>query len=205
MAMYGVEMMLPTYLQNVHGLTPLNSGLTLLGGALMMGIISPVAGVLYNKVGVKRLVLVGLSIIAIGTVPFVFLSESTPTHIITVMYAVRMLGVALTMMPLTTRAMSALPTEMSTHATAANNTMRQVSSSIVVALLTSVTQNIMNTNAPNAALKTLDPIKYGAQSLTASMDGFRVAFAIGLSFAVVGLIIALFITNQKPETLEKDK
>lgn len=205
MAMYGVEMMLPTYLQNVHGLTPLNSGLTLLGGALMMGIISPVAGILYNKVGVKRLVLVGLSIIAIGTVPFVFLSESTPTHIITVMYAVRMLGVALTMMPLTTRAMSALPTEMSTHATAANNTMRQVSSSIVVALLTSVTQNIMNTNAPNAALKTLDPIKYGAQSLTASMDGFRVAFAIGLSFAVVGLIIALFITNQKPETLEKDK
>ncbi|MGX4645150.1 MDR family MFS transporter [Holzapfeliella sp. JNUCC 80] len=205
MAMYGVEMMLPTYLQNVHGLTPLNSGLTLLGGALMMGIVSPIAGILYNKVGVKRLALVGLSVVAIGTLPFTFLSATTPTHIITVLYAVRMMGVALTMMPLTTRAMAALPTELSTHATAANNTMRQVSTSIVVALLTSVTQNIMNTHAPAEALKAADPIKYGAQTLTASMDGFRVAFTMGLAFAVIGFIMALFVTNQPQDKKNKTK
>lgn len=53
MAMYGVEMMLPTYLQNIHGFSPFESGLTLLAGALMLGFISPISGILYNKIGIK--------------------------------------------------------------------------------------------------------------------------------------------------------
>ncbi|MGN1294004.1 MFS transporter, partial [Weissella soli] len=59
MAMMGVEMMLPIYMQNVHGQTALQSGLALLPGALMMGIMSPIAGAAYDKVGAKRLARVG--------------------------------------------------------------------------------------------------------------------------------------------------
>lgn len=44
MAMMGVEMMLPTYIQNVHGLTALQSGLLLLPGSVMMALMSPIAG-----------------------------------------------------------------------------------------------------------------------------------------------------------------
>lgn len=53
MAMMGVEMMLPLYLQNVHGLSALDSGLALLPGALMMGLVSPIAGRVYDKVGAR--------------------------------------------------------------------------------------------------------------------------------------------------------
>ncbi|OFI45706.1 multidrug transporter [Floricoccus penangensis] len=199
MAMYGVEMMLPTYLQNVHGLSPLDSGLTLLAGALMMGLISPIAGILYNKVGVRNLALVGLTILAIGTIPFVFLSATTPTIFITVLYAIRMAGIALTMMPLTTSAMNALPIEETTHGTAANNTVRQLASSVVVALLTSITQNIINTNSPAKAMKDTNPMEFASKTIDASMDGFRVSFAVGLGFAVVGLIITIFFLRAKKD------
>ena len=89
-AMMGVEMMLPTYLQNVHLLTPLQSGLTLMPGALMIGIMAVLAGRDYDRIGAKRLTITGFTFVAIGTLPFLFLSPTTPTHFITTLYAVRM-------------------------------------------------------------------------------------------------------------------
>ncbi|MDM8214050.1 MFS transporter [Enterococcus hirae] len=198
-AMYGVEMMLPTYLQNILGLSPFQSGLTLLGGALFMGILSPVSGFLFNKVGVKRLTLTGFSLLVIGTLPFVFFTIETSQHLIMIIYAIRMIGIALTLMPLTTSAMDALPQSMSAHASAANNTARQIGSSVAVALLSSVTQNVISTHLPNAALKTADSMAYASKALNASMDGFRASFALGLMFAIAGLIFSLFLANGKPK------
>ncbi|KOY74906.1 multidrug MFS-type transporter [Apilactobacillus kunkeei] len=199
MAMYGIEMVLPTYLQNVRGLTPLDSGLTLLYGALFMGIMSPIAGALYNKVGIKLLSIVGFLLLILGTLPFVFINAETPTIIITVLYAIRMMGIATVMMPLTTAAMDSLPTKKGADGTAANNTLRQVSSSIVVAILTSVIQNIANNNAPAKSLAHTDPLRYADKALDASIYGFRVVFIISLAFAVVGLFFVLISRNNKKE------
>ncbi len=203
MAMYGVEMMLPTYLQNIHGFSPFESGLTLLAGALMLGFISPISGTLYNKVGIKRLVFVGFSILTLSSIPFGFLSDHTSPTLILVLYAIRMFGIAILMMPLTTNAMDALTVEKGTHGTAVNNTARQVASSIAVALLTSVTQNIINNNMPASSLKDIDPLKYAEQAQQASIDGFNTAFIIGIFFALVGVLIVPFLKMNSSESEEK--
>ena len=85
MAMMGVEMMLPTYLQNIHGMSALDSGLTLLPGALFIGFLSPVAGILYSKAGIKRVGVAGLLVLSVGTIPFAFITASTPSLAITLM------------------------------------------------------------------------------------------------------------------------
>lgn len=202
MAMMGVEMMLPLYLQNVHGLTALDSGLVLLPGALMMGLVSPISGKVYDRVGSRRLAIVGFAILALGTIPFVFLTVDTVDHYITLLYAVRMFGIAMVMMPLTASAMSALPPSEAAHGTAANNTVRQIASAIVVAILSSVTQNIINTNKPAKSLLAADPISYAKKMLNASLDGFHVSFALGFSFALIGIIVALFL--RKGKVVEKE-
>lgn len=204
MAMMGVEMMLPLYLQNVHGLSALDSGLVLLPGALMMGLISPIAGSVYDKVGARRLALIGFSILGIGTIPFIFLTGTTPDHYITLLYAVRMFGIAMIMMPLTASAMSALPPHEAAHGTASNNTARQIASAIVVALLSSVTQNVINTNKPSKLLQEQNPLEYAAKMLDASLKGFHVSFAIGLSFALIGFVVALFLRKGKVIEVEKE-
>jgi low affinity Fe/Cu permease len=140
---------------------------------------------------------VGFFVLLLGTLPFVFLTEQTPTTIITVLYALRMIGIALLMMPLTTAAMGALPDEKAADATAANNTLRQVSSSVVVALMTSVVQNVINNNTPNDAMKKTAPLQYAKKSLDASLDGFQWAFIISLAFAVIGLLFVIFMKNEK--------
>ncbi|MDV5972267.1 UNVERIFIED_CONTAM: multidrug efflux MFS transporter [Streptococcus canis] len=204
MAMMGVEMMLPLYLQNVHGLSALDSGLALLPGALMMGLVSPIAGRVYDKVGARRMALVGFSILAIGTIPFIFLTATTPDHFITLLYAIRMFGIAMVMMPLTASAMSALPPHEAAHGTAANNTARQIASAIVVALLSSVTQNVINTNKPAKLLLTNDPLAYASKMIDASLKGFQTSFTIGLIFALLGIIVALFLRKGKHIEIERD-
>ncbi|MDR0899411.1 MAG: multidrug efflux MFS transporter [Lactobacillaceae bacterium] len=205
MAMMGIEMMLPTYLQNLRGMSPLNSGLMLLPGALMMGLMSPITGSIYDKVGAKRLALVGFTILAIATVPFYFIDLHTNHLFITVMYTVRMFGISMVMMPLTASAMSALPPHEAPHGTAANNTMRQVASAVVVSLLTSVTQSIINSNKPSASLKVSDALAYGEKMLNASLDGFHVSFLIALGFAVVGVLLAFTLRDGKVIAKESSK
>lgn len=200
MAMFGVEMMLPTYLQNIHGFSPFESGLILLAGALMLGFISPISGTLYNKIGIKRLAFVGFVILTIASLPFGFLTNHTSPSLILVFYAIRMFGIAIIMMPLTTNAMDALSVEKGTHGTAVNNTARQVASSIAVALLTSVTQNTINNNVPSSSLKDANPLKYAEQMQQASVDGFNIAFIIGICFAIIGLIIVPFLKMNSNHT-----
>lgn len=190
MAMYGVEMMLPTYLQNILGLTPFQSGLTLLGGALFMGGLSPVSGFLFNRVGVRRLALFGFSLLTLGTLPFAFISPTTSAKLIAIIYALRLIGIALVMMPLTISAMNAFPQSMAAHASTANNMARQLGASVAVALLSSVTQNIISQHMPTGQLKVTNPLAYAGQTLAASMAGFRISFCIGVAFAVVGLGVA---------------
>lgn len=197
MAMMGVEMMLPLYLQNVHGLSALNSGLVLLPGALVMGLISPIAGGIYDKVGARRMALVGFTILGVATVPFIFLTETTPDHFITLLYAIRMAGIGMIMMPLTASAMSALPPHEAAHGTAANNTARQIASAIVVALLSSVTQNVISNNTPADSFKEQNPLAYAEKMLEASLSGFHVSFTIGASFALVGLLVSLLLRRGK--------
>ncbi|GAO99160.1 multidrug transport protein [Fructobacillus ficulneus] len=198
-AMIGVEMVLPIYMQEVRGLSAFHSGLTLLPGAFMIGLLSPVAGTFYDKYGAKRLATFGFATILTGTLPFYFLTATTPTLYITCLYTVRMMGVAVTMMPLTSSAMGALRIDQTAQGTAVNNTTRQIAASLGTAILASVMQSQINNNLPSASLKGQDPLAYGAKALNASLDGFHASFLLAAGFALLALILSLFMHKGKVE------
>jgi EmrB/QacA subfamily drug resistance transporter len=197
LSMIGVQMILPIFMQNIRGLSPLDSGLTLLPGALMMGIMAPVAGAFYDKYGVKRLAQVGLFLLTIGTVPFFFLTAQTPIHYITAMYTLRMFGIAMVMMPLTTSAMAALSTDTAAQGTAANNTMRQIATGLGTAVLASVLQSVTNAHIPSEQLKTANPLHFAEQMADATLSGFHAAFLLAAGFSMVALILTFFLKSGK--------
>lgn len=71
MSMFGAMILLPVYLQNIRGFTPMESGLLLMPGSLLMG---PFAGRLYDRVGIRPLAVFGLAIITFCTYEFTHLS-----------------------------------------------------------------------------------------------------------------------------------
>ncbi|MEE6684192.1 DHA2 family efflux MFS transporter permease subunit, partial [Limosilactobacillus fermentum] len=134
LAMVGVEMLLPLYIQNIRGESAFHSGLMLLPGALMLGLMSPVTGRLFDRYGARFLSITGLTLLIIGTVPFLTLTKNTPVISIVVFYAIRLFGVSMVFMPVTTSGMNVLPITEMAHGTAVNNTFRQTMSSIGTAI-----------------------------------------------------------------------
>lgn len=147
MAMFGAMLLLPIYVQNIRGYTPLESGLLLLPGAILMGIMSPISGTLFDKVGVRPLAIVGLTITALTTYQFTKLTDSTTYTHIMMLYALRSFGMSFIMMTIMTEGLNALSPALKSHGTAVSNTMRQVGSSFGTALLVTVMSTRTNIHA----------------------------------------------------------
>ena len=107
----------------------------ILPGSLIMGIMGPVAGKLFDKYGIRPLAIVGLAITTFATYKFTTLSMDTPYSVIMTDYIIRSIGMSFIMMPIMTAGMNALPMKLISHGTATQNTSRQVAGSIGTAIL----------------------------------------------------------------------
>ena len=206
MAMVGVEMVLPLYLQIVKGMSAFHSGLTLLPGALMIGVMSPITGNAFDKFGPKDLARMGMFLLTAGTIPFLFLTKSTPVLDIVVLYMIRMFGISMVLMPVTTDGMNALPFDLMSHGTAVNNTVRQVFSSMGTAILVSVLTNVTNNLKPGKSLLSAAPLEYKNKFFDATLSGYHAAFAVAILFCIIGYLISLMVTNRsKSKTIDSSE
>lgn len=144
MAMFGAMLLLPIYLQNIRGYTALQSGLLMLPGAILMGIMSPVAGALFDKIGARWLAVFGLTITVLTTWQFSSLTMTTSFGHILILYTLRMFGMSFIMMTVMTEGLNQLPRHLGAHGTAASNTTRQVAGSIGTAFLVTVMSTRQN-------------------------------------------------------------
>lgn len=188
----GTETILPLYTQNVRGLSALDTGLILLPGALFMGFLSPIIGRIFDKVGGKGLALGGFTILAVTSLPFMMLNLDSSIALITVAYTLRLIGVGMIMMPLTTAGINSLPPHLIPHGTAMNNTMRQMGGSIGTAVLVS----IMSSSAANAALS--DPMK-------SAVHGMNTSFIVSGAIAVIGLVLSFFLKEKRNNKVMKQE
>ncbi|WP_010530196.1 MDR family MFS transporter [Lentibacillus jeotgali] len=137
-AMIGTNIILPLYMQNMIGFSALKSGLVLLPGAIIMGFSNPITGYLFDKFGGKWLARGGLLLLALTTFAFTNLSMDTSFTYLATMNGIRMISIAMVMMPMTTLALNQLPDQLIPHGTAMNNTFRQVAGSIGTAILVTI-------------------------------------------------------------------
>jgi EmrB/QacA subfamily drug resistance transporter len=138
MTMFGGMLLLPIYLQNIRGFTPLQSGLLLLPGALLMGVMSPISGAIFDRIGARPLAIIGLIITAVTTWEFSLLTDATTYGHIMVIYTIRSFGMSLLMMSVQTEGLNQLPPHLGSHGTAMSNTVRQIAGSIGTAWLITV-------------------------------------------------------------------
>ena len=147
MALFSAMILLPIYVQTIRGISPIDSGLLMLPGAVVMGIMSPITGKLFDKFGARLLVLIGLIITLVSTYYFSTISLTTPYSELLVLYTVRMFGMSMVMMPVMTNGLNQLPQRMNPHGTAMNNTLSQVAGAIGSALLVTVMSKRTTTHA----------------------------------------------------------
>ena len=187
-AMIGASIILPLLMQNMLGFTAFESGLMLLPGALLMGLMNPITGRIFDKFGARWLCIIGLSIVTITTFMFTDLTTETTFTYLAVVNAIRMFGIAMVMMPVTTAGLNQLTISLIPHGTAMNNTMRQVAGAIGTALLITV---MTNNFIPSE----------GVQGM---IHGVNVSFMVAGIFAIIGLVLSFFIKNFRPRVVKSD-
>ncbi|MCJ1773519.1 DHA2 family efflux MFS transporter permease subunit [Mammaliicoccus sciuri] len=219
MSLFGGMILLPIYLQNLRGFTPLDSGLLLLPGSLIMGFMGPIAGKMLDSFGIKPLALIGLTIMTFATWELTQLNMDTPYTTILVIYIVRSFGMSFIMMPIMTAGMNSLPQRLIPHGNAISNTVRQLAGSIGTAILVTVmTQNTtshlanmsdnMDSTNPmiQEQIKALSDSVGGQEAGTtalftyfnklATVQGINDAFWIATLFSVIALILSLFLKDK---------
>lgn len=220
MSLYGGMILLPIYLQNLRGFSALDSGLLMLPGALVMGVLGPIAGKLLDTIGIKPLAIFGIGVMTYATWELTKLNMDTPYLSIMGIYVLRSFGMAFIMMPIMTAGMNALPARLISHGNAFVNTMRQLAGSIGTAILVTVmtTQTTNHVAAFGEELDKTNPMvqdhmrelaqqfggEQGAMKVLlqyvnklASVEGINDAFIIATIISLVALILSFFLQSKK--------
>ncbi|WP_028267990.1 DHA2 family efflux MFS transporter permease subunit [Arthrobacter sp. MA-N2] len=138
MALFGVVILLPLYLQNVLHLQPMETGLALLPGGLAMGLLGPVVGRLFDKLGPFPLTVSGSILLVLTLWQFSMLTADSQLWWVIVLYAVLSLGLALLFTPAFTTGLNPLPPHLYSHGSAIMSTLQQVAGAAGTALLVSI-------------------------------------------------------------------
>ncbi|HEG9815799.1 TPA: DHA2 family efflux MFS transporter permease subunit [Staphylococcus aureus] len=220
LSLYGGMILLPIYLQNLRGFSALDSGLLLLPGSLIMGLLGPFAGKLLDTIGLKPLAIFGIAVMTYATWELTKLNMDTPYMTIMGIYVLRSFGMAFIMMPMVTAAINALPGRLASHGNAFLNTMRQLAGSIGTAILVTVmtTQTTQHLSAFGEELDKTNPVvqdhmrelasQYGGQegamkvllqfvNKLATVEGINDAFIVATIFSIIVLILCLFLQSNK--------
>ena len=151
--MFATMFYVPVFLQAAMGLPALDAGVMMLPQALVMAVMAPLSGRLYDRIGPRWLVFTGLVIAALGTYLFTGLNADIGRGQVVQWACIRAFGTGLAMMSIMTSGMAALPPQLTTSGTAINNVVQRVSGAFGLAVMSAlVTVQQAQMAADNAAL-----------------------------------------------------
>lgn len=185
-------MILSLYIQSSRGMSAMIPGLMMLPGSILMSILSPISGKILDKYGARILSILGFLCLGISTFSFSNLSETTSIVMLTVMYSIRMIGITLLLMPITTWGLNSLNNSEIADGSAIGSTLRQVSgaigSSLFIAIMTTVSKNCLNTS-----------------EVLANIKGINVAFKSSSLLLFIGLIVSIIYVKDKNKDSQEEE
>ncbi|MWD27159.1 DHA2 family efflux MFS transporter permease subunit [Aquicoccus sp. SCR17] len=189
MSLFGMIILLPIYMQNVLGLEPLEAGLLLLPGGLIMGLLAPTVGRLFDSHGARKLVIPGACAVSLGLWLMATLGLETPVWRVLASHIALSVGLAFLFTPLFTSSLGSLPSRLYSHGSAVLGTVQQVAGAAGIALFVSI-----------MSLRIGALMADGATLEAATASGVRAGFLTGAAISLF-MIVAGFFVRRPPEQL----
>ena len=187
LGLLGSAILLPIYLQQVLHLAPLQTGLLVLPGGLLMGLLGPVVGRLYDRFGPRPLLLPGLGIATVAFVLLGTVTDTTPVLFVLGGHVLLSLGLATVLPSVFTAGLSAVPRQQTSYGSAIFATVQQVGGAAGTAL--SITLLAIGTSAWTG----------GGGPEAAEAAGTRLAFLVTAGVFVAAFVVALFVDRTDHE------
>ncbi|MFU8946517.1 MDR family MFS transporter [Mycetocola zhadangensis] len=181
-ALFGTIILLPIYMQQVLGLEPVQTGLLLLPGGLLMGLLAPFVGRLYDRFGPKPLLIPGSVVVSLALWGLAMIDASTSPFYLLGAHLVLSLGLAFLFTPLFTSALGSVRPHLYAHASATVSTVQQVAGAAGTALFVT----LMSTTTAALASD-------GATEVSAAAGGVQSAFFVGAIISLLAIVGAIFV------------
>ena len=180
LALFGAIILLPIYFQNIRGLSTLGTGLLLLPGGLLMGLLGPFVGRLFDKYGPRWLASGGALLLSLTMVALTQVTPTTPVAMLLGIHLVMSTAFAFLFTPSFTTALNPLPKYLYSHGSAILSTLQQVAGAAGVALLVAI-----------MTLRMVAAQAGGADPVTAEVAGLHLAFAVAAGVGALAVVLAL--------------
>lgn len=180
MTVFSMNMVLPLFMQGSLGLSAFEAALTLLPACVISCVLAPVAGKVYDRVGLRVMLPIGLALIAAFTFALSRCTEAATSPMLVCLYAPVIIGCALSMGPAQSFALSSLDRAHYPHGVTIVSTFFQIAGCVGSSLFVGVLAGVQQGSA--AAGATL-------QAATAS--GFSAACLVATGLGVVGFCLAI--------------
>ncbi|MFD0710447.1 MDR family MFS transporter [Paenibacillus sp. GCM10027626] len=184
-ALFGAMLLIPLYLQNIRGLTPLETGLLLLPQALASGVAMPIGGKLFDKFGAKPLAMAGLTVITAALYMLSGITSDTANGQIILCLIMMGMGMGLSMMPLNTHVLNSAPRQLVSRVTPLTAAAQQIVVSFAIAGLTGYLTSRMTVHAA-------DPEQAG-NPLQVAVLSYGDTFLVASCIAVAGLLLTFLL------------
>nr|WP_243226149.1 DHA2 family efflux MFS transporter permease subunit [Microbacterium sp. CIAB417] len=182
LSMFGTLTLLPQYLQNVAGLDALQSGLILLPGSVLMGLLGPVMGRIYDARGTRTLLIPGTIMVSGALFFYATVGEHTPWWMLVLVQTVMSVGLAMSFTPLFSASLGSLERRFYSHGSAVLNTLQQVAGAAGVAVMTVVYSSILHAGESE-----------GLSKAVAGAPGARTAFLLAAIISLAAVVLAGFV------------
>ena len=186
----GTIVLLPIYMQSVQQLTPLATGLLLLPGGLLMGLLGPVVGRLYDRFGARTPLVPGTVATSLALWSATLLDAHSPAVRILVFHLLLSVGLAFAFTPLFTAGLGALPPRLYSYGSAIFGATQQLAGAAGVALLVSI-YSVRVASLPRAS------------EVERIAGGVHAAFLVAAFLSVFAVVGSFFVRT--PETAAADR
>ncbi len=187
LSLFGVIVLLPIYLQTIRGIGALETGLMLLPGGLLMGLLGPLIGRLFDRHGPKALTIFGGVLLTVAMWQFSRVGTDTPIPMLVGLHVTLSVGLACLFTPCFTTALNPLPPSLYSHGSAILATLQQVSGAAGTALLVAI-----------MAARSLALRASGASEQAALTGGIQNAFGVAALISIAVVVCAAFLKNTVP-------
>ncbi len=182
MALFGTVILLPIFTQNVMSLDARTTGLILLPGGLIMGLLGPVVGRAYDRIGPRPLVVAGSIVVSSALWGMTLLTAESEVWMVLVAYTSLTIGLALLFTPLFTAGLGDIPPKLYSHGSAVVGTIQQLAGATGVAIFITVMSAVAGSR-----------LAAGATEVAATAAGIHTAFIYGAVISLAAIPLAFFI------------
>ncbi|MDF2064932.1 DHA2 family efflux MFS transporter permease subunit [Bacillus sp. Cr_A10] len=185
--MLSMLVILPMYMQMALLIAAFTTGLILLPGSLLNCILAPIIGGLFDKYGPKAVITPGTILVALGYLIYAQFGTDTALWMVVVTHIIMMLGIGAVLAATQTNTLNSLPKKYYPDGIAITQTIQQVAGAIGIAVMVSIFAS-----KQGSYLATV-----GDDLSAAAATGSSFVFKVGLAFAVVNVILSLFMKKPK--------